>query len=83
MVFISSPKGARDLLGRRDAFVDRGTLSWMAELRGVVGGNLLNLVHDEWLPRRRALQPIFSKATRHPVHWVHRRCDRTHFAALA
>jgi cytochrome P450 len=59
MVFISSPKGARDLRGRRDA--DRGTLSWMAELRRVVGGNLLNLVHDEWLPRRRALQPIFSK----------------------
>jgi cytochrome P450 len=61
MVFISSPQGARDVLGRRDAFVDRGTLSWMTELRRVVGGNLLNLVHDEWLPRRRALQPIFSK----------------------
>src|SRR5687767_241247 len=40
MVFISSPQGARDVLGRRDAFVDRGTLSWMTELRRVVGGNL-------------------------------------------
>ena len=61
IVVITSPQGARDLLGRRDAFVDRGSLSMMAELRQVVGGNLLNLVHDEWLPRRRALQPMFSK----------------------
>ena len=26
-----------------------------------MGGNLLVLPHDEWLPRRRALQPLFTK----------------------
>jgi cytochrome P450 len=61
MVVITSPQGARDVLSRRDAFVDRGTLPWMIDLRRLIGGNLLNLPHDEWLPRRRAMQPVFTK----------------------
>ena len=31
------------------------------ELRRLMGGNLLVLAHDEWLPRRRAVQPLFTK----------------------
>jgi cytochrome P450 len=61
LVVITSPQGARDVLSRKDAFADRGTLPWMIDLRHLIGGNLLNLPHDEWLPRRRAMQPLFTK----------------------
>ncbi len=30
-------------------------------MRRLMGGNLLVLTHDEWLPRRRTLQPMFTK----------------------
>jgi cytochrome P450 len=30
-------------------------------MRALMGGNLLNLPHEQWLPRRRALQPILTK----------------------
>ena len=30
-------------------------------MRRLMGGNLLDLPHHEWLPRRRALQPMFTK----------------------
>jgi len=46
-VVVTSPQGARDVLGRKDADADRGPLSLLVELRRVVGGNLLNLPHDE------------------------------------
>lgn len=61
MVFVSSPVGARDLLRHRDSDVDRSSLPMFVELRQLLGGNLLNLPHAQWLPRRRAMQPIFSK----------------------
>ncbi len=61
MVFVSSPQGAHDVLMRRDSDADRASLPMMVELRKLLGGNLLNLAHEPWLPRRRALQPIFSK----------------------
>jgi cytochrome P450 len=61
MVVVTSPQGARDVLGRTDAFVDRGTLPLMQDLRRLIGGNLLNLPYDAWLPRKRALQPVFTK----------------------
>ena len=32
-----------------------------SQLRRLMGGNLLVLPHHEWLPRRRALQPLFTK----------------------
>src|SRR5262249_17725816 len=31
----------------------------------LMGGNLLNLPHERWLPRRRTLQPIFTKRSVH------------------
>jgi len=60
VVVVTSPKGARDVIGRPDAFVDK-TLPIFEELRRVMGSNLFDLAHDAWLPRRRALQPVFTK----------------------
>jgi cytochrome P450 len=61
VVMIASPQGARDLLGRNDGVADRGRAKTMVEMRALMGGNLLNLPHQRWLPRRRALQPMFTK----------------------
>ncbi|WKG04352.1 cytochrome P450 [Mycolicibacterium sp. HK-90] len=61
VLLITSPQGARDVLGRRDAVSDRGGALSMVELRRLMGGNLLNLPHERWLPRRRTLQPMFTK----------------------
>jgi cytochrome P450 len=61
VVLIATPQGARDLLGRSDEVADRGRVRTMVELRALMGGNLLNLPHERWLPRRRTLQPMFTK----------------------
>lgn len=61
VVLIASPQGARDLLGRSDEIVDRGRTRTMVELHALMGGNLLDLPHERWLPRRRTLQPMFTK----------------------
>ncbi len=61
LVYVSSPQGARDVLARRDGGTDRAALPAMKDLRYVIGANLLNLDHEHWVPRRRAMQPIFSK----------------------
>lgn len=61
VVVIATPQGARDLLGRNDEISDRGRVRSMVEMRALMGGNLLNLPHERWLPRRRALQPMFTK----------------------
>ena len=60
LVLATSPKGAHDVLSRPDAFLDK-TLPFHEELRLVIGSNLFDLAHDAWLPRRRALQPVFTK----------------------
>jgi cytochrome P450 len=61
LVFVSSPQGAHDVLARTDAFAERAATSVAVELRRLVGDNLLVMPHRQWLPRRRALQPIFTK----------------------
>ena len=61
LVFVSSPQGAHDVLARTDAFAERAATPISLELRRLVGDNLLVVPHHEWLPRRRALQPIFTK----------------------
>jgi cytochrome P450 len=58
-VLATSPQAARDVLGRKDAFVDKHIVH--REMRQLLGENLLDLMHEHWLPRRRALQPIFTK----------------------
>jgi cytochrome P450 len=60
-VLIASPQGARDVLGRTDEIADRGGATTAVEMRRLMGGNLLVLQHHQWLPRRRTLQPMFTK----------------------
>ena len=60
-VLIASPQGARDVLGRTDEFADRGGTPMTIQMYRLMGGNLLDLPHHEWLPRRRTLQPMFTK----------------------
>src|ERR1700676_5386788 len=60
-VLIASPQGARDVLGRTDEIADRGGTPSTIEMYRLMGGNLLNLPHHQWLPRRRTLQPMFTK----------------------
>ncbi|MCW2650774.1 MAG: hypothetical protein QOE41_2507 [Mycobacterium sp.] len=59
MVVTTSPAGIRDVLGRTDAFVDKMIIH--EEMRDLLGGNMFDLTHEPWLPRRRALQPVFTK----------------------
>lgn len=59
MVLATSPAAIRDVLGRTDAFVDK--MSVHAEMRHLLGDNMFDLPHEPWLPRRRALQPVFTK----------------------
>jgi cytochrome P450 len=59
VVVATSPQGGRDVLGRDHTVVDKTTPH--REMRYVLGGNLFDLMHDEWLPRRRAVQPLFTK----------------------
>ncbi len=59
MVVVTSPQGGHDMLGRTDAFVDKTQTH--QEFRDLLGGNLFSFLHDEWLPRRRTLQHIFTK----------------------
>jgi cytochrome P450 len=60
-VLIASPQGARDVLGRTDEIADRGETPTMIQMHRLMGGNLLDLPHHQWLPRRRTLQPLFTK----------------------
>jgi cytochrome P450 len=60
VVVTTSPKGARDVLSRSYPFVDRAQPVF-TEHRRFVGGSLFNFKHQAWLPRRRALQPVFTK----------------------
>ncbi|MBV8347830.1 MAG: cytochrome P450, partial [Mycolicibacterium sp.] len=41
LVFVSSPQGAHDVLGRNDAFAERGVTPVSWELRRLMGDNLL------------------------------------------
>jgi cytochrome P450 len=60
-VLIASPQGARDVLGRSDEIADRGGTRATIQMHRLMGGNLLVLPHEQWLPRRRTLQPMFTK----------------------
>lgn len=59
VVLAASPQGIRDILGRKDDYIEKTVVH--QEMRHLLGGNLFDLMHDEWLPRRRALQPVFTK----------------------
>jgi cytochrome P450 len=59
MVITTTPQGARDVLGSSDAVVERNQMHH--ELRKCIGASLFVIAHEEWLPRRRLLQPLFTK----------------------
>jgi cytochrome P450 len=59
IVVVTSPQGAHDVLGRSDAVVERTRIH--REMRSLIGANLFDVMHDEWLPKRRRLQPLFTK----------------------
>ena len=59
VVVATSPTAARDVLGRNDAFVEKHIIH--REMRQLLGENLFDLMHEKWLPRRRVLQPVFTK----------------------
>jgi cytochrome P450 len=59
MVLTTSPQGAHDALGPSDAIVERNNMHH--ELRKCIGASLFVMNHEEWLPRRRLLQPLFTK----------------------
>lgn len=59
VVVTTSPRGARDVLGRTDAYTEKTRVH--RETRRLLGGNLFSLTHEPWVPRRRTLQPVFTK----------------------
>lgn len=60
IVLATSPQGIRDIVSVRDGSVDK-TSAVATELQRLIGGNLFVLPYREWLPRRRTLQPVFTK----------------------
>ncbi|OMB93659.1 cytochrome P450 [Mycobacterium colombiense] len=60
IVLATSPQGIRDIVSVRDGSVDK-TSTVATELRRLLGANLFVLPHSEWLPRRRTLQPVFTR----------------------
>jgi cytochrome P450 len=58
-VLTTSPQAARDILSRTGTAAERTTAH--DEIRHLLGASLITLKHDPWLPRRRALQPVFTK----------------------
>jgi cytochrome P450 len=59
LVLVTSPTGVRDVLGRADGLTERCQIH--VEVRNVAGDNLFVLPNKEWAPRRRTLQPVFTK----------------------
>ncbi|MDA4105449.1 cytochrome P450 [Mycolicibacterium monacense] len=59
IVVVTSPAGIRDVLGRNHASAERCRVH--DEVRDLGGESLFVLPNDPWIPRRRALQPVFTK----------------------
>ncbi|WP_373692446.1 cytochrome P450 [[Mycobacterium] kokjensenii] len=57
VVLVTSPQGAHDVLTNAD--VERNPAH--EEIRHLLGANLIDLPNGPWLPRRRTLQPLFTK----------------------
>jgi cytochrome P450 len=58
LVVVMSPDGIRDVLGRNDAFAERCIVH--DEVRYMAGDSLFVLPNEQWRPRKRALQPVFT-----------------------
>lgn len=59
VAIVLTPQGAHDVLAGADGAMDKGgeTFESFREL----SPNVFNLGHEEWVPRKRALQPVFTK----------------------
>lgn len=60
MVLATSPNAIRDILSTKDDSVDK-TTPVFDQVRRVIGASLTDLPFDLWKPRRRTLQPVFTK----------------------
>ncbi len=60
IVLVTSPAGIRDVLSVKDDSVDK-TSPVLNEFRRILGANLFDLPYAPWLPRRRTIQPVFTK----------------------
>jgi cytochrome P450 len=58
-VVVTSPQGAHDVLAASDGAFDKEMIVHVQNRS--LGDNVFNLPHEQWLPRRRTLQPIFTK----------------------
>ncbi len=59
VVAVFSPSGIRDVLGRNDTSAERCVVH--EEVQRLAGDSLFVLPNEPWLPRKRALQPVFTK----------------------
>jgi cytochrome P450 len=59
IVAVMSPNGIRDVLARNDAYSERCIVH--EEVRHASGDSLFVLPTEQWRPRKRALQPVFTK----------------------
>ncbi len=59
IVAVFSPDAIRDVLARGDASSDRCVIH--DEVRNMAGDSLFVLPNEQWRPRKRALQPVFTK----------------------
>jgi cytochrome P450 len=59
VVFASSAQAAHDVLAGSDGTLDKQAPIYVEFRR--LSPNVFNLAHDAWLPRKRALQPVFTK----------------------
>ncbi len=60
IVLATSPQAIRDILTIKDGTAEKSSPVF-AEMRRIVGDNLADLPHQEWVPRRRTIQPVFTK----------------------
>jgi cytochrome P450 len=58
LVLVTSPEGIGDLLARNHVFGERCIVH--DEVRHLAGDSLWVLPNERWLPRKRALQPVFT-----------------------
>src|SRR3954447_17829324 len=56
---VTSPQGAHDVLAASDGAFDKEMIIHVQNR--TLGDNVFNLAQDGWLPRRRTLQPLFTK----------------------
>lgn len=59
IVAVMSPEAMRDVLGRSDAASDRCIIH--EQVQQMAGDSLWVLPNEQWRPRKRALQPVFTK----------------------